>query len=1075
MKKLIALALLVVFAGLTATAQTATKTTKKTKANVTGFVKDSEDGEALVRATIQIMSEDTTKMIAGGVTNTLGGYTIKNVEEGTYIVKISYLGYHNFTRKITVRNAETIHNVGTTLLIPNTILIEGAVVEAALPQMEVKEDTLIFNADAFKVPEGSVLEDLVKKLPGAEVSSDGTIKINGKTISRILVNGKEFFSNDKDMAMKNIPTEIVDKIKTYDRASDQERLTGIADGNEETVIDLTVKKGMNKGWFGNFDLGYGTEDQYANRINLNRFIDDNFQASIIGNINSNGGGGMGMGRGGGGGGGGKRRSGQVGINAVASKERKYEIGGNVRYNASKSENTSKSSSENYRMDNETGNKITTYSNRLSDSRNHSDNANAEFRIELQLDSLTTMLIRPVFGFGNSFSTSGGNNNQFNADPYSIAGVENEFEQETINPRILDPIRINSNKSSSLSFSDNKQISANMTVSRRFKTRNRNLSFNGSFNWNTSDGSNFNVSDAHYFLIKSKVLGQEDQDSVRPQFRYRLSPTTNRSFSAGFTYSEPIATNLILQTSYSFSYNYRKNMSDTYDLINKYVKDANGNFIWDTKTSYDPFTQKTTTETYKRQVYTPWATQWASIGDSLLENLGMLPDWYLNGDQELYLSDDLTNHNKNVDTNHNINIQVRWNSNFITSSIGVQMVPQSQHLEQNYMGVPIDTTRHFFRISPSLQFRYRFNRQNQLNFSYRMNMNQPSITDMINIVDNSNPMNIRMGNPELKNSFNHNFSLGWNNYVTATMQSYNVNASFSMTSNNVSSRTQYDAKTGNSVTMPMNISGNWNTSVNFGFNTPLFSNERLMLNTSTRASYNNNVSYLSRQAKDANGKAIIIGYNEQGKPIFQYDDLKNQTNNLTLGENISINYRQDYWDIRVNGNFSYTHQKNKYMEVNSPNTFNFSYGVESNGNFNNGWGYSTNISMSSRRGYASKEANSNELVWNAQVSYRFLKGRAATISLQAYDILNNRKNFNRSISANGRTDTWTQTINSYVMAHFIYRFNFFGSASGRRELRQQRAARQANMPMAGAPAMPAGGAGMPAGGGRPAGMPGGGRF
>lgn len=1058
MKKLIALALLVVFAGLTATAQTATKTTKKTKANVTGFVKDSEDGEALVRATIQIMSEDTTKMIAGGVTNTLGGYTIKNVEEGTYIVKISYLGYHNFTRKITVRNAETIHNVGTTLLIPNTILIEGAVVEAALPQMEVKEDTLIFNADAFKVPEGSVLEDLVKKLPGAEVSSDGTIKINGKTISRILVNGKEFFSNDKDMAMKNIPTEIVDKIKTYDRASDQERLTGIADGNEETVIDLTVKKGMNKGWFGNFDLGYGTEDQYANRINLNRFIDDNFQASIIGNINSNGGGGMGMGRGGGGG---KRRSGQVGINAVASKERKYEIGGNVRYNASKSENTSKSSSENYRMDNVTGNKITTYSNRLSDSRNHSDNANAEFRIELQLDSLTTMLIRPVFGFGNSFSTSEGLNNQFNADPYSIPGIENEFEQDNLIPN---SIRTNRNRSNSLSFSDNKQISANMTVSRRFKTRNRNLSFNGSFNWNTSDGSNFNVSNATYYQVKSTVTGQ---DSVRPQFRYRLSPTTNRSFSAGFTYSEPIATNLILQTSYSFSYNYRKNMSDTYDLINRYVKDANGDFI--TVSNYNPRTQKT--EISKIQQ----STQWATLGDSLLENLGMLPDWYLNGDQELYLSDDLTNHNKNVDTNHNINLQVRWNSNFITSSIGVQMVPQSQHLEQNYMGVPIDTTRHFFRISPSLQFRYRFNRQNQLNFSYRMNMNQPSITDMINIVDDSNPMNIRMGNPELKNSFNHNFSLGWNNYVTATMQSYNVNASFSMTSNNVSSRTQYDAQTGNSVTMPMNISGNWNTSVNFGFNTPLFSNERLMLNTSTRASYNNNVSYLSRQAKDANGNAIIIGYNEQNRPIFQYDDLKNQTNNLTLGENISINYRQDYWDIRVNGNFSYTHQKNKYMEVNSPNTFNFSYGVESNGNFNNGWGYSTNISMSSRRGYASKEANSNELVWNAQVSYRFLKGRAATISLQAYDILNNRKNFNRSISANGRTDTWTQTINSYVMAHFIYRFNFFGSASGRRELRQQRAARQANMPMAGAPAMPAGGAGMPAGGGRPAGMPGGGRF
>lgn len=1062
MKKLLSIALLVVFAGLTVSvyAQTATKTTKKTKANVTGFVKDSEDGEALVRATIQVMTEDTTKMVTGGVTNTLGGYTLKNVEEGTYIVKISYLGYHNFTRKITIKNGETIHNVGTTLLIPNTIIIEGAVVEAALPQMEVREDTLIFNADAFKVPEGSVLEDLVKKLPGAEVDNDGTIKINGKTIQRILVNGKEFFSNDKDMAMKNIPTEIIDQIKTYDRASDQERLTGIQDGNEETVIDLTVKKGMNRGWFGNFDLGYGTEDQYANRINLNRFIDDNFQASIIGNLNSNGGGGMGMGRGGGGGGGGKNRNGQVGINAVASKERKYEIGGNIRYNARKSENQSKSSSENYRMDNITGDKVTTYSNSLSDSRSHNDNANAEFRIELQLDSLTTFLIRPVLGFGNSFSNSSSNNNTFNADPYSINGIENEFEQ---NAQIPNSIRTNTNKSTSLSFSDNKQVSANMTLSRRFKTRNRNLSFNGSFNYNTSDGSNFNISNATYFQVKSHVTGE---DSVRPTFRYRLSPQTTRSFSAGFTYSEPIATNLILQTSYSFSYNYRKNMSDTYDFINKYKYDPSDPSGFETR--INPVTNRPERVTYP--------TSWSQLGDSLLQNLGMLPEWYLeaeqNGEGDLYLSDDLTNHNKNIDTNHNINIQVRWNSNFITSSIGVQMVPQSQHLEQNYMGVDIDTTRHFFRISPSLQFRYRFNRQNQLNFSYRMQMSQPSITDMIDITDDSNPMNIRKGNPNLRNSFNHNFSLGWNNYVTATMQSYNVNASFSMTSNNISSRTQYDAKTGNSVTMPMNISGNWNANVTFGFNTPLFANERLMLNTSTRAGYTNNVSYLSRVATDENGKQIIIGYNEQNRPIYQYDDLKNQTNNLTLGENISLSLRQEYWDIRINGNINYTHQKNKYMEVNSPNTFNFSYGVESNGNFNNGWGYSTNISMSSRRGYASKEANSNELVWNAQVSYRFLKGRAATISLQAYDILNNRKNFNRNISANGRTDRWTQTVNSYVMAHFIYRFNFFGSASGRRELRQQRAARQANMPMAPAGGgMPMGGGGMPMGGG----MPGGGRF
>ncbi|MBQ9176335.1 MAG: carboxypeptidase-like regulatory domain-containing protein, partial [Bacteroidaceae bacterium] len=227
MKRILSFALMALFVSLAITAQTArtatTSSTKKTKANVTGFIKDSETADVLVRAAVQIMTEDTTKMVAGGVSNTLGGYTIKSVEEGTYIIKITYLGYHNFYRKITIKNGETIHNVGTVLLTPNTIQLGLAVVEGTVPQMEVKEDTIIFNADAFKVPEGSVLEDLVKKLPGAEVDSEGNITINGKTINKILVNGKEFFSNDRSMAMKNIPTEIIDKIKTYDKASDQER------------------------------------------------------------------------------------------------------------------------------------------------------------------------------------------------------------------------------------------------------------------------------------------------------------------------------------------------------------------------------------------------------------------------------------------------------------------------------------------------------------------------------------------------------------------------------------------------------------------------------------------------------------------------------------------------------------------------------------------------------------------------------------------------------------------------------------------------------------------------------------
>lgn len=966
MKKIITLTLMAVFAVVSITAQTSTTTTntKKSKANVTGYVKDSEDASALVRATVQIMTTDTTKMVSGGVTNTLGGYTIKNVEEGSYIVKVSYIGYHNFYRSITIKNGETIHNVGTVLLTPNSVLLQSAVVQGQLPQMEVKEDTIIFNADAFKIPEGSVLEDLIKKLPGAEVSSDGTIKINGKTISKILVDGKEFFSSDKSIAMKNLPAEIVDKVKTYDKASDSERLTGIADGNEETVIDLTIKKGMKQGWFGNINLGVGTKDQYSNRVMVNRFK-DNFQSSIIGNLNTNGGGGMGSGRGGTG----KNLNGSLGLNLNTSKDEKYEIGGNVRYNGRHNESTSRSASENYVSMRKS------FSDRLNDNTSHNDNADAEFKIEIKLDTATTLLMRPQVGIGNSASHSDGASARYYTDPYDFNEITNPLRQwSTLESLMADSI-VNHNLTGSRSFSDSKSASSSLMLNRRFYNKQgRNFSVNGNFNYSQSDGRNFNFSDVTYYqreTVPSDLI-----------YRYRTSPNINKSFSMGFTYSEPIIKNLILQMSYNYSYSYRKSDSNTFNLgLNPDIQAAK---------------------------------------DKLAEILGFLPESYFD-----YLSDSLSNYSRDVNQNHNINLSVRWNTNFITSSVGVQIQPQNQHLQMTYMGKDIDTTRNFFRISPTLNFRYRFNRQNQLNFSYRGSMSQPAITDLITITDDSNPLNIRTGNPNLKPSFSNNFRFGWNNYLTATMQTIFLNASFSNTLNSISNQTKYNDETGASETQPMNINGNWDVSGDFGFNTPLFSMERLMLNTSTSTSYRNNVSYLYRNN----------------------ESLKNKTNNLRIGERLSLTYRAEYWDVRLNGNFSYNHQDNKYIDVTSPNTYDFSYGVESNGNFDNGFGFATNLSISSRRGYASSEANTNELIWNAQVSYRFLKGKAATISLQAYDLLNQRSNFSRAISANSRTDTWTESVNSYFMVNFMYRFNLFGSKEARQQLRRDRQERdtyRANM-------------------------------
>ena len=253
---------------------------------VSGTVVDKTTGDAVIAATVQLMMQPDSAYAAGTTTGTQGEFSLKNVKKGTYVLKISYIGY--VTKCVNVDlNTQKKKKVelGYITMAADAIQLKEVEVTAHAAKVTVSGDSLVYHAAAYRVPEGSTLETLVKQLPGAKVDKDGNITINGKTVSKILVDGKEFFLNDKEVAMKNIPTEMIDKLKTYDRKSDLSRVTGIDDGEEETVLDLIVKKGMKNGWYGNVNLGAGTQHRYAERFNVNHFKDD-FQATLLGSANN---------------------------------------------------------------------------------------------------------------------------------------------------------------------------------------------------------------------------------------------------------------------------------------------------------------------------------------------------------------------------------------------------------------------------------------------------------------------------------------------------------------------------------------------------------------------------------------------------------------------------------------------------------------------------------------------------------------------------------------------------------------------------------------------------------------------
>ena len=907
--------------------------TAQKKTTVTGRVLDSESAEALSYATVQILKADTTSMIAGGTTNLNGYYNVKNVPAGQYVMKVSYIGYHNFFRQVEIKQGQTEFNGGTIILTPNSVVLEEAVIKGTLKQVEVKEDTLIFNADAFKVPEGSVLEELIKKIPGAEVGNDGSIKINGKTVSKILVEGKEFFSNDRNMAMKNLPSNIVEKVKTYDKQSDMAKMTGIDDGEEETVIDLSIKKGMKNGWFGSVDLGAGTKDRLAERININRF-EDQTQYALVGSYNNT------SGRGGG-----ITKTGMGGLN-VALERGKFEIGGNVRYQGQKTTSITKSAVQNFITTN------ASFSNSLNRSVSKNGGFNGDFKIEWKPDSMTTLNFRPSFSVGNSSSNSTGKNATFNDDPYLQQGVDNPLEEME---KIAHDIKVNQNMTGNKSTGENYSFNGRLILNRRLNNLGRNFSVQLNGSYSNNENKSYSLSDVIYF---------QRNDSAALTYRYRTTPNTSENFTVGFNYTEPlIAKKLFLQTSYRFNYSNRHSDGKAYDMggVDELITDIRNTGAG----------------------YLPW-------------------DYYN------YLDDDLSRYTDNTNYIHNIDVQLRLVTNYINMNVGVNVQPQRQRMEYNYQGLDTIATRNYVRVSPTLNFRYRFNKQHTLRIRYRGNTSQPSITDLFNMTDNSNPLNIRMGNPDLSPSFSNNINIDWNNFLSTTMQSFTARLSFSNTLNAIESKTQYNEETGGRITQPTNVNGNWNINGNFGWNRPIFV-DNFTFNTSTSASYSNNVGYIYQ--------------NNQS--------LKNTVNNLRIGESIRLNYRTDIWDASLFGNLNYSNQKSKLVPTNNRATYDFSYGASGNIYLENGFGFSTNISMSSRRGYSSANMNTNELIWNAQVSYRFLKGKAATVSLQAYDILSKRSNISRNISATMRSDTETNAIYSYVMAHFIYRFNMFGGRNANR--------------------------------------------
>lgn len=945
------------------------------KASVNAHLIDASNNENLPSVNIQMYRLPDSVFVTGTVTDSEGWFTIKKVPVGEYLLKYSYLGYSTQEHNIKIIKEDRERALGVFKMADASYQLSEAVIQETLPPTQVVEDTMMYNADAYRVPEGSMLEELIKRLPGVEIDEDGGITVNGKSVSRILVDGEEYFGNDRTMATKNLPVSIIHRIKTYQRKSDLARVTGVDDGEEETVLDLQIKPNMKRGWLNNLDAGIGKpvgdnyygdwlKHLYSGRYTLNRFGTGQ-QLSFTANTQNSG-----------------RNNGvsentQLGVNFSRNIGEKYprrkneyplQLNGNIRWNGSSSRSLSESESETFT----TQYTSASFRNNQSERENGSGSINGEMKVEWRPDTTIDIIFRPRFSVSRNNSTSGNRSATFNVDPYSTGMTDILEQYAELGQELLDSIGVNSQNSTSYSESSSNQVNAEFQFNKKLREDGRNLTLRFTYQKNSGESESYSHSRQEYYQMHSR-------DSIMN--RYNFNPTDNTNWSGRIMWSEPLDSG-------------KRNIQISYQI------------------------QATRRETNRETYVMPSGDGFESWEDN----------WYLPYEIEQYLNSELSRKATNITRNHTVTLQYRHNTDHTNFNLGVNFMPQYTGMDNfQYMGQTIgDTSRVVYNWSPSMNWRYRWNNRKNIQFTLRSNTSQPSMEDMLDITDDSNPLNIRKGNPGLLPSLRNTFETNLQLYFDSTQQTLNVRVSVENSLRNVSQRTDYDPQTGISVTQPRNMEGfwnNWSTNGNITFNQTI-PNTKWRYNTSGSISFRHQESYArtgsigNYQESAGDGSAVLA-----------------TSKTITAGQNASVTYRTDALEMSVNGRFNFNHSENNIRQNGNMNTCNFNYGLR--GNYRLPWhnvNFGTDITMQSRRGY-NGSYNRDDLIWNANASVSFLPANVGTFQIQYFDILNDESNVNREITTTSRTDTRNNSVHSYIMLHLILKVNVFGDKQMRREMIQ----------------------------------------
>ncbi|MDO9633948.1 MAG: outer membrane beta-barrel protein [Paludibacter sp.] len=887
---------------------------------------ENETATPLPFASVQLLLKNDSSFVKGTTTNEDGIFQLSFTKEGEYLILISSVGYLQTYEDVKVHAKKTNYDLGEIVLPENAIVLAEASVVAQRREMIVKEDTVEYDATAYRLRENAVVEDLLKRLPGITIDEDGRIFVNGKEVKKVMVDGQDFFRSNPNLSIKNIPAHIMDKLQVIEDKSELSKLTGIDDGEENIVINIGIQKDKKRGWLSSNNIGIGQELDGSEgdlmRYSVNSFaarLYDETQLGIV--VNGNNINGMTIGGSGSTTGSGKpglNSSFSTGINFSSGKEKKspWIINGDLSYGQNESMVNRNSMRQYYLLDS------TSYQADTATQISRTQ----EIRFSGKIEN------RSIEGWTFSFTPSASYNvTSRNNSGFSLLQAGN-----------ADRDSVNTNNYTYNSMTPGLNLRGVFTASHRFKKKGRRLSFSIDSRFGATEGAG--ETNARYYYYRRKNNPEVIRDQ---QWETNSTNFNNRLY---FSYIEPIAEKHSLQFVYWVRADNRENIRNNYKP--------------------DPET----------------------------------------GDYSI-LDIPYSKSIENLTVTQQLGVSYRGTLTKLSYVFGLDFNPshiRSRSFIQSGSSLGADSTITYFpglqtyNFAPVGYMIYNIGNGKNMRFDYRGRTTSPTVEQLDPSRDESRPTNIYIGNPDLLPKFSHWSRLRYNDNNRTNQQSIMANIEGNYILNDIINFTDYDGETGIKTTSPVNQSGSWNVNGMFMYNRPL--SAYFQINNYTRSGIRNNIGFSSINSSTGSQKTIAT----------------TTTLNQDLGLTFKLNRLYMMGKVRYElSNTAYSNENMLDKRISSIGGF-----LSAQLNLPKSWAISSEMNYRSLTGF-STEYNQQELLWNAEISKNFLKNNAGTITLIFNDILQQQLSVTQFISSNYVEDRQFNTLKSFVMLAFSYKFNTMG--------------------------------------------------